>query len=410
VGEAQSAFERLAPAAVAALGSIALGLADGGFFARAWGPSIIAFAAAVEIALLVSARVELSRLELAVLALLGAFAGWSALSASWSADSAASLREAERALLYLVALLAMLLVTRRGFSSALVYGVLVSATFVSLYGLVEYLAARPVVDPAEGTLLFQPLGYANAAGILAAIGAAISCGLALQAASFGRAAARALPLAVLIPTLALTESRGSWAALAVASVVLVVLSFRLRRAHVIVLLVVLAVGGGIFVWSAGSSFYGERPSYWRVAWRDFRDNPALGSGAGTYVLAWGTTLSPAGYVATDAHNLYLESLAEVGPVGLGLLAAALGTPLLALRRGGIATAAGAAYVAFLLHAGVDWDWEMPAVTLAALGCAATLLVAQREEGLFVRVSARWRAATALAVAAVAVAVLVGTFV
>jgi O-antigen ligase len=387
-----------------------LAFADGGFFERAWGPSIVAFAAAVELALLVSSHIELSRLELAVLALLGAFVGWSALSAAWSADSTASLREAERGLLYLVALLAMLLATRRGRSSALPYGVLASATFVSLYGLVEYLVARPPFDPVESTLLFEPLGYANAAGILAAIGIALSLGLVLLAASPAQAAARGLPLAVLIPTLVLTESRGAWAALAVASVVLVALRFRLRRAHVIVLLAALAIGGGISVWSAGTDFYGERPSYWRVAWRDFRDNPALGSGAGTYVLAWGTTLSPAGYVATDAHNLYLESLAEVGPVGLALLAAALGLPLLALRRGGIATAAGAAYVAFLLHAGVDWDWEMPAVTLAALGCAATLLVAQREEGLFVRVSARWRAATALAVAAVAVAVLVGTFV
>jgi O-antigen ligase len=407
VGEAQSAFERLAPAAVAALGSIALGLADGGFFARAWGPSIIAFAAAVEIALLVSARVELSRLELAVLALLGAFAGWSALSASWSADSAASLREAERALLYLVALLAMLLATRRGLSSALAYGVLVSATFVSLYGLVEYLASRPGVDPDQGTVLFEPLGYANAAGILAAMGAVISCGFALRAASLRQAVLRALPLTVLIATLALTDSRGSWAALAIASVVLVALRFRLRRARVIVLLAVLAIGCLILVRSSDASFYGERPSYWQVAWHEYRDDPVLGSGAGTYVLAWGATLPPTGRIALDAHNLYLESLAELGPIGLGLIASALCLPLLALRRGGVTAVAGAAYLAFLVHAGIDWDWEMPAVTLAALACAATLLVAQRDERTLVRVSLRWRAATALSAAAVAIAVLTG---
>ena len=33
-------------------------------------------------------------------------------------------------------------------------------------------------------------------------------------------------------------------------------------------------------------------------------------------------------------------------------------------------AAAAAYSAFLFHAGVDWDWEMPVVVVAALACAA----------------------------------------
>ena len=38
-----------------------------------------------------------------------------------------------------------------------------------------------------------------------------------------------------------------------------------------------------------------------------------------------------------------------------------------------------AYTAFLVHAGVDWDWELPAVTLVGLLCAAALLVALRGE-------------------------------
>jgi O-antigen ligase len=407
VGEALSAFERAAPASVAALGSMVLGIADGGFFARTWGPTIVAFVVAVELALLVYSRVELSWLELAVLALLGAFVGWSALSAVWSVDSTVSLREAERALLYLVALLAMLLMTRRGFSVALAYGVLGAATFVSWYGLVEYLVARPPFDPFEGTLLFEPLGYANAVGILAAIGAVLSCGLALEASSFAQAVARAVPLAVLIPTLVLTESRGAWAGMAVALVVLVALRFRLRRAHVIALVALLAIGVALVVWSSGGDFYGERPTFWRIAWRDYRDNPALGSGAGTYVYAWGGTLTPSGGVAVDAHSLYLESLAELGPVGLALLTGTLGLPLLAIRRSGLATVAGAAYVAFLVHAAIDFDWEMPAVTLAALGCAAILLVEQREDTTLVRVSTRLRVATALLAAAVAIAVLAG---
>jgi O-antigen ligase len=406
VGEALPVLGRIAPALVAALGSIVLGIADGGFFARAWAPTIVAFAAAVELALLVSTRVELSRLELTVLALLGAFAGWSALSAAWSADPPASLREAERGLLYLVALLAMLLAARRGLSTALTYGVLAATTFVSLYGLVEYLAARPGVDPVEGTLLFEPLGYANAAGILAAIGAVISCWLALRAVSVSAALARAAPLAVLIPTLALTESRGSWAALVVALVILVSLRLRIPPTYVIAVLAALAVAGGALIWLSGSGAYGDRPSYWRVAWHEYRDNPVLGSGAGTYVLA-SNAVAPSEPHVLDAHNLYLESLAELGPVGLALITAGLCLPMLALRRSSAATPAGLAYLAFLIHAGIDWDWEMPAVTLAALGCAAALLVAQRGETTVVAVSGHWRTVTALFAVAVALAVLAG---
>jgi len=34
-------------------------------------------------------------------------------------------------------------------------------------------------------------------------------------------------------------------------------------------------------------------------------------------------------------------------------------------------------VAYLVHAGVHWDWEMPVLTLAALSCGAAILVVQR---------------------------------
>jgi hypothetical protein len=37
-------------------------------------------------------------------------------------------------------------------------------------------------------------------------------------------------------------------------------------------------------------------------------------------------------------------------------------------------------VVWALHAGIDWHWEMPAVTLVALACAARLLaLAERTE-------------------------------
>ena len=38
-------------------------------------------------------------------------------------------------------------------------------------------------------------------------------------------------------------------------------------------------------------------------------------------------------------------------------------------------AAAAAYTAFLVHAGLDWDWELPVVVVAGLSCAAAAVSA-----------------------------------
>jgi O-antigen ligase len=149
-----------------------------------------------------------------------------------------------------------------------------------------------------------------------------------------------------------------------------------------------------------------RAEYWRVAWDDARRNPGLGSGAGTFELAWDRDRHTI-YDALDAHSLYLETLAELGPIGLALLVAALAAPLLALTRGRThPPAAGVvgAYAAYLAHAGIDWDWELPAVTIAALACGCALLVAAR------RPERAFRVEGALRVAAVAVAAALGVFV
>ncbi len=148
----------------------------------------------------------------------------------------------------------------------------------------------------------------------------------------------------------------------------------------------------------------DRSAYWRVALDDFTAHPALGSGAGTYDLYW-TRDRPFGAGALDAHSLYIETLAELGPLGIALLVAALGAPFLAVRtaRGRpLVPALAAAYAAYLVHAAADWDWELPALTLAALACASTLAAADERR---VRILAR-PVVTAFAVAVAAAAVVV----
>jgi tetratricopeptide (TPR) repeat protein len=118
-----------------------------------------------------------------------------------------------------------------------------------------------------------------------------------------------------------------------------------------------------------------RLDLWEESWNQYTANPVLGGGAGTYEQHW-LQERPIPHNVRDAHNLYLETLGELGPIGLVLLAFALGAPLAAAvgaRRHPLAAGVFGAYVAYILHAGVDWDWELPAITVAALACGAALL-------------------------------------
>jgi O-antigen ligase len=96
---------------------------------------------------------------------------------------------------------------------------------------------------------------------------------------------------------------------------------------------------------------------------------------------------------TDAHSLYLETLAELGLVGLVLVVLVLAVPAIAaVRVRGSPLTAGAfgAYVAFVAHLAVDWDWELPAVTLAGLFCGGLLVVLARRDADVVVLDRRWR--------------------
>jgi O-antigen ligase len=122
-----------------------------------------------------------------------------------------------------------------------------------------------------------------------------------------------------------------------------------------------------------------RIDLWHVAWVDYEDHSALGSGAGTFSRHWAQG-RPVTFNAQDAHGAYIESLAELGPVGLLFLVAALLIPLVAAIRARshpLAPFLLGAYLAFILHAGVDWDLEQTGVGVAGLLCGAGLVVAGR---------------------------------
>jgi hypothetical protein len=130
-----------------------------------------------------------------------------------------------------------------------------------------------------------------------------------------------------------------------------------------------------------ASLRSDRYDYWSVALRAFGTQPFHGVGAGgwsVYWLRWRTI--PEG--AQDAHSLWLQTLAELGVVGLALLLAfvvgiALGAAR-ALRAAAPPAAAVAALVTYLVHSPLDWDWQMPAVTLVAVLLAGKVLAVAAE--------------------------------
>ncbi len=119
----------------------------------------------------------------------------------------------------------------------------------------------------------------------------------------------------------------------------------------------------------------SRGDYWDVAAGMVARHPFGGEGGGGFTRIW-LQKRPVLLFVRDAHNLYLETLAELGPLGLALLVLALGTPLVTARRAATVAAgraAIAAYAALLAHAAIDWDWELPAVTLCTLFLGVALV-------------------------------------
>jgi len=130
-----------------------------------------------------------------------------------------------------------------------------------------------------------------------------------------------------------------------------------------------------------ASLSGTRYPLWKVTLKAFDAHPFDGTGGGTTEFWWNRHATDAEFVR-DAHNIWLQDLAELGVPGLVLIA---GVALSALALGasvrrrarrsasvGASAALIAAFVVYLMHASVDWMWESTAVTVLALGGVAVL--------------------------------------
>ena len=140
-----------------------------------------------------------------------------------------------------------------------------------------------------------------------------------------------------------------------------------------------AAGGTARLGSGGTNRY----DFWRVAWESFERDPLHGAGSDNFqqdYLARGESREKPRY----PHSLELAVLSQTGIVGGLLFAGAVGAALaaaLSLRRrlsgpaaGAVAAALGL-FVYWLLHASVDWLYELPALgglAFAMLGLATAV--------------------------------------
>jgi O-antigen ligase len=470
----------------AAVGIGAIAATNGGYFPTSWGWSALGFAWVAAVAVAVKPRTSLAALDRAAVGTWIAVGAWIWLSLLWSDATWRSVLEGERVLVYVAAVAAALLVVSRASVPALLGGILGATSLISSYSLATRVLPDRigVFDTVAGYRLATPIGYWNALGIFAVIGALLAAGFAARARTLWARALSTALLVVLVPTLYFTFSRGAWLALACGIVAALVLApgriqlatalllaapapalavavasrsdalthstsrlaaaahdghrlalvlvplalaaaalaalrtwlegrtypANLRLAYggvllaipVVVLVVVFARygGPGTLAHKAYSSFKAP-PAYdrsnlnsrlfsltsngrldaWGVAHTQWHHHRLLGSGAGTFEPYW-YAHRPTPLNLRDVHNLYLETLTELGVVGLALLALALAVPLAAAaraRRHPLVPLAFGAYVAYVVHGAVDWDWEVPAVTVAALLVGVGLVAAARRE-------------------------------
>ncbi len=125
---------------------------------------------------------------------------------------------------------------------------------------------------------------------------------------------------------------------------------------------------------------------WHVALDSYREHPLEGSGAGTYRLQWERHPRVA-YDRVYAYSLYVEVLGELGLVGMVLLGASLLALLVGITvcvRGpnrSVYAAALALVIAWMVHTGIDIDWQTPAVTVFVFALGGLALAAPRKRGV-----------------------------
>lgn len=139
---------------------LALAAADGGYFAESWGWATLAYLWLAALALIFRTGLRLARLDRILLGSVSALAVWILVSTAWSSSPAQTPVEAQRALLYVSAVAAVLLLIEPRSVRTLISALTAGITLVCTWGLVDHIfAERPHGTDAVGEgRLAEPLG------------------------------------------------------------------------------------------------------------------------------------------------------------------------------------------------------------------------------------------------------------
>ena len=183
-------------------------------------------------------------------------------------------------------------------------------------------------------------------------------------------------------TLRLPAPRAVTAAVGVVLVVAIVLAHPVRRFEEFRALPQQSLAANDFAKAHLTSGSGSgRWQFWTSAFDEWKRHPVAGGGAGSFEQWWAQHASFS-YFVRNAHSLYLETLGELGLVGFAILALFVLTSVVlgarALRQGSTdsrvtSSALMALFVAYLVAAGVDWVWELTAVTALSIFSLGLLL-------------------------------------
>jgi O-antigen ligase len=278
-----------------------------------------------------------------------AFLGWSVVSTTWSASAGDTLVAVSRYLLdFTLLVIAFTAIRRREYAIAFFVAFIAGTAFTAGYGLIH----TPTTDSAEAARLDSSVGDANEFAAILVAGIVISIALAVTARDspvlrFAAGTTAALALFSFV----LTGSRSGVIALCVVVLTTILVAGKRWRPMAVVVGLALSIGAIVFFAAFAPASIRDRISQtvpgqvpeqegrttiWQVGWRMFEDNPVHGVGLGSFQKASiNFVLEPGTLARTDqiidspkvAHNAYLETLAELGIVGLLLFLAILAFPL-----------------------------------------------------------------------------------
>lgn len=217
-----------------------------------------------------------------------------------------------------------------------------------------------------------------------------------------------LAIAIMATALLLSGSRGGTVSTAALLIFIALISSKGTGARglavkliLLAALIITAVAGSVFVGGETSlarfgdsarseDMSSKRTEIWSVTLRVIRENLPLGAGIGAFKTAYAQHDTEAGTLAVEqAHNDYLQAIADAGVVGFALGAAFLAMFASYVRKGirekddlvrGIAVGAAGACFGVLIHSAFDFVLHITAVAVVFLSCLAVLVSAVGRSG------------------------------